>query len=75
MDASPDSLVYCRCCGNGVVEVKCPYSCRDQSLFEKSNNSQFFLKVGVDGKLFLDVTHAQAQLKFCDANYCDFFVW
>ena len=35
----------------------------------KSNNSRFFLKVGVDGKPTLDVTHAyyyqvQAQLKF-----------
>ena len=45
MGASPDSLVNCRCCGNGVVEVKCPYSCRDQSLLSKSNNSRFFLKV------------------------------
>ncbi|XP_033098536.1 uncharacterized protein LOC117102393 [Anneissia japonica] len=23
--ASPDALVSCRCCGSGVVEIKCPY--------------------------------------------------
>ena len=80
MGATPDSLVNCRCCGNGVIDVKCPYSCRDQLLLSKSSNSRFFLKVGVVGKPILDVTHAyyyqvQAQLKFCSANYCDFVVW
>ena len=82
MGASPDSLVSCECCGNGVVEVKRPYSCRDRSLLEKSGDSRFFLKVGVDENLVFGVTHAyyyqvQAQLKFsgANANYCDFVVW
>ena len=80
MGASPDSLVTCSCCGNGVIEVKCPYSCRDKGLVEKSKDSRFFLKAGTDGKIALDTSHAyyyqvQAQLKFCDAKYCDFVVW
>ena len=26
LGASPDGLVYCLCCGPGLVEIKCPYS-------------------------------------------------
>ena len=29
LGASPDALVQCECCGQGVVEVKCPYCGRD----------------------------------------------
>lgn len=27
--ATPDGLVHCDCCGDGVLEVKCPYSKKD----------------------------------------------
>lgn len=30
--ASPDSVVQCDCCGNGLVEVKCPYTWRESVL-------------------------------------------
>ena len=29
--ASPDGVIKCRCCEFGVLEIKCPYSCRDKS--------------------------------------------
>ena len=29
LGASPDGLVTCACCGNGLLEVKCPYSVRN----------------------------------------------
>ncbi len=54
LGASPDSFVKCRCCGNGVLEVKCPFSCNDRSFLEaigdrnfcleKSENDTFVLK-------------------------------
>ena len=25
LGASPDGVVQCECCGNGVLEIKCPY--------------------------------------------------
>ena len=31
MGASPDGIVECGCCGRGVIEIKCPYSCRDKT--------------------------------------------
>ena len=30
--ASPDGIISCSCCGKGVVEVKCPFSCRDNKI-------------------------------------------
>ena len=50
MGASPDSLINYKCCGYGVLEIKCPYSCCDTSFFEKSK----YLK---DGELALSVYH------------------
>ncbi|KAL1483792.1 hypothetical protein MTO96_032958 [Rhipicephalus appendiculatus] len=31
--ATPDAMVSCSCCGNGVVELKCPYVLRDATEF------------------------------------------
>lgn len=81
MGASPDSFVECECCGKGVIEVKCPYSCKQESVNKKAaEDSRFFLKEDLSGHLHLDVYHAhyfqvQAQLKFCCASYADFVVW
>ncbi len=79
MGASPDGIIECSCCGYGVLEIKCPYSCRDKTLQERVDESKFYLsKIG--GDLSLDVYHAyyfqvQLQLKLSGANYCDFAVW
>ena len=80
MGASPDSFVECKCRGKGVIEVKCPYSCKQKSFEQRTEDSQFFLKQDEKGDLYLDPYHAyyfqvQAQLKFCSASYADFVVW
>ena len=64
----------------GVIEVKCPYSCKQKSIEQRTEDSQFFLKQDEKGDLCLDLYHtyyfqAQAQLKFCSASYADFVVW
>ena len=33
--ASPDGAVECKCCGKGVLEIKCPYSHRQDSVDSK----------------------------------------
>jgi hypothetical protein len=78
MGSSPDSFVKCECCGKGVIEVKCPYMCKQES--EGSRRFSFFLKEDSCGNLHLDIYHAyyfqvQAQLKFCCTSYADFVVW
>ena len=78
--ATPDSFVECKCYGKGVIEVKCPYSCKQKSIEQRTEDSQFFLKQNEKGDLYLDPYHTyyfqvQAQLKFCSASYADFVVW
>ena len=63
-----------------MLEIKCPFTCKDKSfLLASQESSTFCLKDGDNG-LKLDTSHAyyyqvQAQIKLCGANYCDFVVW
>ena len=79
MGASPDGIIKCRCCESGVLEIKCPYSCHEKTIEERIDESRFFLHEK-NGEILLDVYHAyyfqvQVQMKFSDAQYCDFVVW
>ena len=81
MGASPDGIIKCRCCGYGVLEIKCPYSCYEKTIGERIDESRFFPQEK-KGEILLDVYHAyylqvQVQMKFndIDAQYCDFVVW
>lgn len=35
LGASPDAVPSCHCCGDIVVEIKCPYCQRDKSVSEE----------------------------------------
>ena len=78
--ASTDGLVKCDCCGHGVLEIKCPFSCRECSFFKGSeDSSSFCLESSEDGQLKLKRTHAyfyqmQLQIKVCDLDYGDFVI-
>ena len=41
--ATPDGIVQCECCGVGVIEVKCPFSCVEKSIQSNAvENPSFF---------------------------------
>ena len=42
--ASPDALVSCLCCGEGCVEVKCPYTHKDKYICDAAQDTTFCLK-------------------------------
>ena len=72
--ASPDGIVMCDCCGLGILEIKCPYICRDQSFADAIMNDKTF---STDT---LNTGHAyyyqvQAQIKLSRASYGDFVLW
>ena len=76
--ATPDGLVYCDCCGHGVIEIKCPYCHRSESISDAMEDKNFCLK-NVNDEVHLDEHHAyyyqvQTQLSVCDVTYCDFVV-
>ena len=76
---SPDGIINCSCCSSGVLEIKCPYRCKDKSVNEMVDQYDFCLE-NVDGSLSLKRNHAyyyqiQLQMKICEVEYCDFVVW
>ena len=81
LGASPDGIITCTCCdGVAVLEVKCPFSCRDKSFAEACNDSNSCLEMQADGVMRLKTTHSyfyqiQAQIRLCNAMFCDFVMW
>ena len=80
LGATPDGCIQCDCCGRGVLEIKCPYSCRNTGFLLGSAKSSFCLNTTPEGNFVLDKTHAyhyqiQLQMKLSDVTYGDFVVW
>lgn len=80
LGATPDGLVSCKCCGNGVIEIKCPFCQRDKDLTECMKNKNFCLESTPDGKHQLKGNHpyfyqVQVQLFCTGRSHCDFIVW
>ncbi|XP_066924725.1 uncharacterized protein [Clytia hemisphaerica] len=80
--ASPDSVVYCSCCGYGVVEVKCPYKIAKEklSLREEILGDRFYIKHSDYNGYYLDEDHqyyyqVQLEMLATSTTFCDFFVW
>lgn len=74
--ASPDALVSCRCCGTGLVEIKCPSSVKKPSpvtslgYLQKTNTGDFRLKDTCNY-----FTQIQSQMAATGRLWCDFFVY
>lgn len=86
--ASPDRLVCCDCCGEGVLECKAPFSVRHTT--PVSRDSLQHLKYLVykskspssltENDIVLNKSHpyfTQCQMQMAVTNklYCDFFCW
>ena len=77
--ASPDGVVNCKCCEKIIIEIKCPYTHRNDSIeVAVFNDKNFCLEVHED-TLRLNRNHAyyyqvQTQMFVCNVNYCDFCV-
>ena len=75
---SPDELVSCFCCGEGLLEIKCPYSTLDED--PTSVQQTNFVWNLVQGGLKLVRSNnyyyqIQGQLTICKLSYCDFVCW
>ena len=81
LGASPDALIECNCCGQGVVEVKCSLCAQECSLEEAADAvASFRLDVLPTGKFQLKRNHSyyfqiQLQMFASKRGYCDFVVW
>ena len=78
---SPDALVSCNCCGNGCLEIKCPFESREKFVFEILGCDDSYLEGDVKNRIELKTTHLycyhqiQCQLNVTDRKYCNFYVW
>lgn len=77
--ASPDGVVSCACCGEGLLEIKCPFTCRFKKIDEVANVTHSCL-VSKDGVICLDKDHAnyyqvQMQMFVSKRNFSYFVVW
>ena len=71
-------MVTCDCCGDGVLEVKCPYCYKDD--LPETDESRFCMSKNDDGTWSLKRNHTysyqvQLQLHVCYVEYADFVVW
>ena len=56
LGATPDGIVSCECCGKGLIEIKCPFSYKDQHPCEITD-PKFYMKCDEAGKLHLSHDH------------------
>lgn len=77
--ATPDGIISCECCGDGLLEVKCPFSAKHDTIAEFASNKQSCLVVeGEDARLSSKHHYhyqVQMQMMICKKTYCDFVVW
>ena len=79
LGATPDGMINCHCCGEGIVEIKCPYKYQYKHPHDVTD-PQIYIKRGGDGKMHLCHNHKcfyqiQGQLAICEKKYCDFVCW
>ena len=81
LGASPDGVVQCECCGNGVLEITCPYmyNAREHSISDAVMEGIIdFLEKTPQG-IVLKQSHQyfyqiQAHIGICAATYADLVV-
>ncbi|KAK3106389.1 hypothetical protein FSP39_018991 [Pinctada imbricata] len=81
LGSSPDGLISCTCCGEGILEIKCPSSDKWKNATPEdcALDDTFFCKMS-DDNIMLKKNHnyyyqVQGQLAISGRKYCDFVVW
>jgi hypothetical protein len=77
LGASPDALVNCLCCGEGICEIKCcPHCHRNDKIDESVNDRSFCLMRNEDGSYQLKRDHiyfyqvGNLNIVTCGQNLC-----
>ena len=79
LGASPDGVVFNQEAEMGIIEVKCPYKHRMESISNACKDKYFHLEVA-NGKTHLKRTHdyffqITGQLAITEASFCDCVTW
>ncbi|XP_062593889.1 uncharacterized protein LOC134255395 [Saccostrea cucullata] len=80
LSATPDLMVSCSCCGDGLLEVKCPLvpECKKCKSFCVCHLPEY-VKISNDGfcvkKNHAYFTQIQGQLGITGRNWCDLYIY
>ena len=74
LGASPDGVTACGCHGDGLVEIKCPFSARHANSLS-SQTCGFLTEAGFLDRKHHYYTQVQGQLMITGRLFCDFFIW
>ena len=75
LGASPDGFTKCKCCGKGILELKCPFSCKEGIPDDLIGKRGSFMTQHGLMKTHKYFTQVQGQLSVCNREFCDFVVW
>ena len=73
LGSSPDGLVSCDCCGEGLLEIKCPYSVSHTT--PTTANIQYATQDGTLKKSPPYYSQVQFHMGVWEKMWCDFFVY
>ena len=78
--ASPDGVISCNCCGEGILEIKCPWTSRERLISEYMTQPESGISCNDSNKISLENSHPymqqiQHQMFVTDRLYCDFEVF
>ena len=75
LGASPDGLVSCECCGEGILEIKCPYKFRDVPITTATIDKSFCLDSDFNITNEDYVMQLHHSMYVLNRSYADFVVW
>ena len=79
LGASPDALVDCQECGQGCIEIKCPYTCREMVMSEACLTKAVPCTYNEDGSLTISKKSSwyyqvQGEMMVTERKYCDLLI-
>ena len=74
MGVSPDGCTTCNCCGEGLLEIKCPFSAKDDTSIN-CKTCKFLTGTDYLNRKHRYYTQVQGQLLVTGKSFCDFFIW
>ncbi|XP_061195896.1 uncharacterized protein LOC133204152 [Saccostrea echinata] len=77
MGASPDGKVTCKCCGTGLIEIKCSFTYQNVEPLEACKDDHYHLYIDENNDVRLKQTspwyiQIQGQMGICKSLWCDF---
>ena len=80
MGGSPDGLMSCKCCGDGLVEIKCSYMYQNKTPHEACLDHHYHVYLDENNLVKLKYSSSwsiqiQGQMGVCKKQWCDFILY